>query len=161
MNGVRAFACFCEDVRRESAGKDTIIGLMTDTRIVPSFPWSFRRMAVYFQIKLDVDKSYDQPLLMDLESSESELEHADRSPAPLDMIERAIAKAKQRGLPFATITGRVQFKEPMLVPEKAKIYAVLKYGEERDICAVLNVIERPKDDSTASSRPPLQSPSDD
>jgi hypothetical protein len=151
MNGITAFAFFCEDVRRESGGKITIIGMMQDTLQLPEIPGEIRRLTVYARIRLDVDKTFDKPISLEMEVSDGSISNETKEPIPPDLLERTIKRAKQRGLPYATIVGRVELQEPLRIGSPLKMFAVLKYGEERTTCGILNLIEAPKKDASTSS----------
>ncbi|WP_315775098.1 MULTISPECIES: DUF6941 family protein [unclassified Bradyrhizobium] len=139
IEGISAFALFCEDVRKEAAGRTTIIGMMGDTIHVPDFPSVFPRVTCYFRVKFDVNGNYDKPLVMDLEASETNIVQEIKRAAPRDLIDRAIANARNRGLIYGSISGRVRMDEPLEFPKPTVIYAVLRYGDEKMICGVLNV----------------------
>jgi hypothetical protein len=158
MRGVSGFGLFCEDIRREGGGKETLIGVMTETIQVAKFPASFRRLACYFRIRLDVANSYDLPLSVDLETTDGEIKNENMDPAPAEMIERTLVRARKRGAPYGTIFARVRISEPVDFSGPAKIYAYIRYGEEKLLCGFLSVIERPSDPSNASSPPSEQSP---
>jgi hypothetical protein len=161
MRGLSAYALFCEDVRRESDGKYTIIGGLPDTLRLPRFPWTMHRITVHFRIKIDADFVCDKPLTMELESRDAEILEDRREPAPADLIERTIARAKERGLPYGSIMGRMELSEPLEFPAATTLFAVLKYGDEREICGVLNLVERTpaaKEISSVSEPPSKQSP---
>jgi hypothetical protein len=142
MEGISAVALFCEDIRRETTGRTTIIGMMADTSLVPEFPWTYRRLAVYLRVRFDVHGTYDKPLLMGLEATEADIENKTTEAAPQDAINRAILNARKRGLPYATISGRIQIEEPVVIPAPVIFRAVLRYGDEKIICGILNVTGR-------------------
>jgi hypothetical protein len=50
--------------------------------------------------------------------------------------------------------------EPLEIPEPVTLFAVLKYGDEKEVCGILNVMERSMDASTSSQLPPEQSQPD-
>jgi hypothetical protein len=151
MIGLSASALFCEDIRREGGGRETIIGMMPETIQVSSFPWSIRRVTVHFRIKIQADFVCEKPIQMDIESDSVEIEDTKRDPAPLELIERTIARAKDRGLPYGTIVGRIQMNEPLEFPEPITLFAVLKYGDEKEICGILNVMEKSTNVPTSSA----------
>ncbi|WP_430650200.1 DUF6941 family protein [Bradyrhizobium lablabi] len=159
MKGISAVGIFCEDIRREGPGKDTIIGAMSDTIRVPSFPGALRRLAIYYRIRLSVDGRFTKPIKVDLDVQNDHVVVDNKSPGPIphDVIERSIANAKKNGVPFATIIARTELAEPVEFPGPTKLVAVLRYGDQKEVCGILNVIERPKDASSASPPPSEQS----
>jgi hypothetical protein len=153
MKGITAFAIFCEDIRRESTGKNTLIGAMSDTIGVEKFPTTFRRLAVYFRIRLEVEGEYTKPISVELEIPEADGEIISQSMdrVPPEMIERSLKRAKERGLPFATLNGRMLVQEPVKIRAPRKILAILKYGKRREVCGFLNVAEKDEKDASIHS----------
>ena len=74
MKGITATALFCEDARRESGGRFTLIGVMSDVAQVSEFPGALKRLTVHFRIRLDVKRKYPKPLVIDIEVPEGEVE---------------------------------------------------------------------------------------
>lgn len=160
MNGVTAFALFCDDVRRERSGKDTLIGVMSDTLTVPHFPGRPKRLAVYFRVRLETGKQYSDPIQIELEVPGVEI-RADKTghpgPIPTDIIERALKSATERGSPYASILGKMDFDELPLFPEPVTLKALLRVGGQTQICGILN-IALSKSASNATPPPASQSP---
>ena len=48
--------------------------------------------------------------------------------------------------------------EPLEIPGPVTLFAVLKYGDEKEVCGILNVMEKSTDASTSSQQPSEQSP---
>lgn len=160
MKDVSAFAIFCEDIRRELGGRSTIIGIYPDSIDVPSFPGALRRLAVFFRVRFSVDGNFDEPISVDLEIDGGMVEHVSPQPVRQDMVKQAVEKARQRGLPYTSITARVQIEEPVAVPGPCVIRAVLKKGDETELCGLLNIRATPASEvsATASAPPSEQSP---
>jgi hypothetical protein len=162
MKGISALALFCEDIRREGGSKDTLIGVMPTTVHVVSFPGALRRLSVYVQIRLATDGKYEKPLSVDLEiaGEKGAIKNENRNPLPIDVIERSLNRAKDRGLPFAVITARMVLGDPVPVPSARKFLAILKYGKRKEVCGLLNIMQKVTDASSASPPPSEQSPPD-
>jgi hypothetical protein len=160
MKGINATALFCEDIRREAASRDTLIGIMPATIYLPSFPGDLRRLSVYVQIRLAVSGKFDKAISVDLDvpGDKGAINNQNREPLPRDMLERSLRRAKERNLPFATITARMLISEPVPVPTPRTVLAILKYGKQKEVCGLLNIMERPKDASTVSPPPSEHSP---
>jgi hypothetical protein len=145
MNGISAFAFFCEDIRREASGKETFIGVMADVMTFPAFPAHVRRLQVYFRMRFDVGWSYDQNITpaLELDGNIVEAEGTKTDPIPLNMIKQSIIRAEKRKLPFITIGGRVRLKEPFPVQSPGQLLAILNVGDEKRLCGALAFSQRP------------------
>jgi hypothetical protein len=93
---------------------------------------------------------FDKPISLEMELSDGVVIDESREPMPAEMISRTLARAEERGLPFATVVGRMQVEEPVQIPSPQKMTAFLKYGDEREICGFLNIMEAPKSSSNES-----------
>ena len=143
MDGISAFAFFCEDVRREASGKETLIGVMADIMQFAAYPAQVRRLQVYFRIRFAVGKKYNQIIMPMLELDGKEVEASSpNEPFPLDMIERSLASAGKRKLPYITAAGRVRVTEPFPVQGPGQMRAILNVAGERMLCGVLTLTER-------------------
>ncbi|WP_441465370.1 DUF6941 family protein [Bradyrhizobium xenonodulans] len=157
MRGLRAFAFFCEDVRRENGGRETLIGILPDTVQVPRFPWVVRRITIHFRIRIQADFDCDRAVMIDVESENADIEAVKREPAPMELVRRTVERARNRGLPYGTLIGRVEMNEPLEFPQPAKLTVVLKCGDEKEECGLLNIVERttpgPSDQSSGQPHP--------
>jgi len=52
MADFSAIAIFCDDIRAEKAGTDTIVGVLPDNINVPDMPGIFPRLAVYIRLHI-------------------------------------------------------------------------------------------------------------
>jgi hypothetical protein len=157
MKGISAFALFCEDIRREGSGRDTIIGTTGGTLRVPSFPGGLRRLALYVRISFDADGEYTKPVWVDVELSNGEVERQDNKPVPAEMIARSVARAKEKGDPFGTIISRMRLEEPVQFNEPTRISAVLHCGDERKVIGFFKVDLALPTSPTSSQLPSEQS----
>jgi hypothetical protein len=151
MEGISAFALFCEDVRREASGKETLIGVMADVMTFPAFPARVRRIQVYFRIRFEVGKKYNQIIVPTLEWDGKPVDRDSPEPLPVEMIERSLIGAEKRKLSYATAAIRVRLDEPLPVQSPGKILAILNIGDEKMLCGALTFAERP---SSLSQQPP-------
>jgi hypothetical protein len=55
MADVNVVTLFCEDVRQEIAGTDTIVGVMPDNVVVPQIPSLFPKLAIYSRVHIPTD----------------------------------------------------------------------------------------------------------
>lgn len=142
MKDVNAFAIFCEDVRREAQGRNTIIGVMPDTVRVPSFPGEMRRLALYIRLRLNIEASYESPIFIRVTSSPEEVLLDDHEPIPKEVVERSVSGAKQRGVPFGTIFARFELT-PVSLQGPVKLTATLEFNDEQEVIGFLQILEKP------------------
>jgi hypothetical protein len=154
MGAVSAVALFCEYVRRERVGRSTLIGVMPDALLIPDFPHTIERITVYYRIKFDVDGYFEGPVLPSIEWDDKEAESRQSlDPMPIEMIEKALATARARKIPFITMTGRVVLRDPLIIKKPGQILAFLNVGSEKVICGALTFI---KSDRSSASVPPSE-----
>jgi hypothetical protein len=157
MDGISAFAFFCEDVRREASGKETLIGIAADIMRFPKFPARTRRIQVYYRIRFQVGREYNQIIIPTLEWDGKPVEAESPSdPFPLDMIRHSMIDAEKRKLPYVTAGGRVLLHEPLPIEKPSQLLAFLKVGDDKMLCGALTFVQRPIP-SSASQQPSEQS----
>src|SRR5262245_51551583 len=105
MNNIQAMALFCEDIRREAQGRDTLIGVFSDSLRVRSFPGALRRVQVYVRIRLDPNLTYDEPISVeiDIPGEDIQIEGPQQGPVPKAVVEQSIKRAREQHLPYATL----------------------------------------------------------
>jgi hypothetical protein len=156
MSGISAFALFCEDIRREGAAKDTLLGVMGSTMRVPSFPGIIRKLAIYVQLRFAVDQDYPNPIFIDLEIPGENLEREEYAPLPTEILSTALERAKSGGHPFATIISRIRPSEPLPISGPTTISVILKVGDDAQTIGFLKIAKSTS--PSASPQPSEQSP---
>lgn len=58
MIDISGFALFCEDIRDEAGGSDSLIGVMPQGIIVPTFPFTAHKIGIY--ARLQVSRHWDK-----------------------------------------------------------------------------------------------------
>ncbi|MBR1148370.1 DUF6941 family protein [Bradyrhizobium sp. AUGA SZCCT0431] len=162
MKGISCFAFFCEDVRREASGKETVIGVAADVMTFRAFPVKVRRLQVYYRMRFEVGQAYSQIIIPSVEIDGKPVETASSiSALPLKMINDALSRAEHRGHPYISSAALVQFAEPFPVQVPCQMLAFLNIGEERILCGALTLALKPSPETNASPHPSEQSPPDD
>lgn len=160
MKGVSAVALFCEDVRREASGKQTLIGVFADLVRITEMPGEIRRLSVYYRIRFDPSGDYPDPITPHLEWDGQSVEPpTPHEPFRIDRMQSAMADARERKVPFVSISGRIQLREPVQVQNPGQILAFLNVGTEKMLCGSLAIIQR-LTPATASTQLPSQSQPD-
>jgi hypothetical protein len=143
MSGISSFAFFCEDVRREASGKETFIGVMADVMHFSALPGKVRRLQVYYRIRFEVGKTYNQIIIPSVELDGNPVEPASpHAPLPLEMIGEVLKRAEKRGQSYVTVAARVHLPEPFPVQAPGQMLAFLNIDEEKMPCGALTFVER-------------------
>lgn len=161
MKDVSAVALFCEDIRREAAARETLIGVMPDTIRIPRVPGVLRRLVIHARIRVNIDYvDFDRSIRISLSGTPDGLEvrGATEGPIPKELLERSLARAKEFGLPYASVYGQIRLDEPVPIKEVGTLMVYLHCGDEKEVCGLLNISI--KNDATASLPPASQSPPD-
>lgn len=152
MLGISATAFFCEDVRREISGRQTLIGVMADSVRVRDFPTDLRRLTVYYRIRLEPQwKNAGLEVIPFLEVDGQPFDHQ-VEPVPANMLENALDRARALNLPFATLSGRVLMKEPVHFEKPCRVLAKLRVGSEVLLCSYLTVTDKPTAELISDAR---------
>ncbi len=132
---VTVIGLFCEDIREEKAGTNTIVGIMPDNLHVTKIPGVLHKLALYVRINIDPTA---QPVPISIT-----LKMPDGSVMPLgeitsEFVSKACIEAQQSGAPVAGILSRVVFGTlPIQMP--GRIVATAKVGADELFCATLNI----------------------
>ena len=141
---------FCDDIRPETAGSESIIGVFPDNLSVPSLPGHVPKLALYVRLQLSVDEAAPEiKTLLKLPWGETlNVGSADKA-----IVEEAISNAAKNELPFAGVILRT-FLVNFTVKSYGQVHGIVVVNGKEHICAVMNL----KPVSTASAQPALQSP---
>ncbi|UGY15087.1 hypothetical protein HAP48_0042275 [Bradyrhizobium septentrionale] len=149
------FALFCEDIRREGNGRDTIIGVMPAAIRVSKFPGALRRFSVYYRIRLPLDHDPSERIFINLDADGvSDVQIVDEDGLSAESLERLIARTKRQKAPHVEINARLRLDDFPLIGA-GQIRAVAIVGEQKLVGGFINVELR--DDATASQQPSEQS----
>lgn len=60
MNDIVAFSVFCEDVRHETNGLRTLVGVLGDSVAVPQLPGAFPKLAVFSRVSMPIARDVEE-----------------------------------------------------------------------------------------------------
>jgi hypothetical protein len=143
---------FCEDIRQETAGTETIVGALPDNMNVPVVPGMFSKLAVYLRVQIDLNEALD-PIIATLKTPWGETFKLGE--AGKEILDEAQQGAKDSNLPIAGVVIRAAFT-PFPVKDYGLITVMAEVGSVERVCAVLN-IKPTKPTPTASAQPASQS----
>ena len=143
MMPIQVLTLFCEDVREEKSGTDTLLGVFTDNlRIgIPQEPMEghaagLQRLGIYTRILATVDEPSKALQLAIRRPDGTEFNVSDGFTA--EFIENAREDAKRSGSPVFGLIIRA-IAAPFLIPNPGRHLAVVKYGDQEMISGILNL----------------------
>src|SRR5262245_674883 len=121
MRPFKVVGLFCEDIRQEKSGQDTLVGVLSDNLSVPNAPVLIPKLGIYIRVQLDKDAS---PRTLRIK-----LRVPGGPDVPVtsldDLISQARADADTHGLPFAGLIARGVIS-PFPVHALGKIEAIVE-----------------------------------
>lgn len=145
---ITAISMFCDDIREEKRGTDTVVGIFPDNLSVLKLPGALARLSLYTRIHLDpeLDPGPLSLLLRLPDGVEVPLGQVDP-----EMVSRSRTEARDAGASFAGLIVRAMMNN-VGISQAGRINAVLKAGADEYVTASLNVKLSP---SVAASEPSL------
>lgn len=138
---INAVAIFCEDIREEKSGQNTLVGIYADNILVPSVPAVMSKLALYMRINFAPSE--------DIKSASFELvlpdgEHILIGDVTSSLIDDANADAIRTGRPFSTLVANAVFPQ-FILKQHGTLSAVVSINGNRLVCGLLNVLAEVKD----------------
>jgi hypothetical protein len=127
---------FCEDIREEKGGTDTLVGILPDNVGVPSFPGGFPRLSIYVRVILPLDF---EPSPIELSMIAPTGERVSLSQIEVGEIAEALKAGGEAGNPTAGMVFRTTFGG-FAVPSACRVQALVKIKDEEHLACFLNVI---------------------
>jgi hypothetical protein len=126
---------FCDDLRMERNGQETIVGVFPDTVNVPYVPGVLSKFCVYVRFHLDTN---NRPGTIKLKiNSPDEIEHPEIE-VEKEVIEKAYSDAEKNGQPFAGVISRTIIS-PFPFNQTGRIEVIVSIDNEEQICASMSV----------------------
>src|SRR5260370_33702983 len=113
---ISTIGLFCEDIREEKSGQDTIIGIMPDNINVPTLPAMVSKLGIYIRIQVNENANPKtiKTLLKLPDGQELALGSLD------NLIAKAKADAKEIAMPFPGLIAK-SIISPFPIREVGKI----------------------------------------
>jgi hypothetical protein len=131
-----AIALFCEDIREEKSGQDTIVGILPDNINVRRLPAVLPKLAIYLRFHLNAASEFK------IIRTRLRVPGADELPlAILDhgLLTEVRTNALSSGMPIAGLISRTMFAPfPVSVAGKFEVIADVEGTDH--ICGALNVV---------------------
>lgn len=158
MLPLQAIAIFCEDIRSEASGQDTIVGTLPDnlnilhptTSIAAATPM-LSKLGLYLRMNFDTQQ---KP-----KDVEAKLLNTDNSVIltgswTQDLIDKAFSDAQTNSMPFAGLILKV-IVAPLLIPKSGKLTAISIVDGSESVAGAINLMVH---DANVFSPPASQSP---
>jgi Family of unknown function (DUF6941) len=146
MKGTRAIAVFCEDIREEKSGQDTIIGILPDNMAAAQFPAVAPKLGIYIRVHLD-PKSPPNEITVQFKTPWGEVVDVGRADKAL--IDSAVSQAMEKQLPLAGLVLKALIAPFLMQTVGLAVATISVNGGKESVCAMLNLSEgKPPDSST-------------
>jgi hypothetical protein len=135
MSAPQAVALFCESVREETGGTQTIVGVLPDNLSIERVPVALPKLSIYIRISVDPMAGDPGPLALRIvfpNGEEKELQDIDRQ-----AILSAVADAKTKEAPLAGLLTFVTIPN-FPVHHFGRVKVILRTQTGDTICGALN-----------------------
>jgi hypothetical protein len=122
LTSIAATGLFCDDIRTETSGQHTLVGIYPDTLEVPQVPGKFPVLWLYIRIHLDPALDPGPMKVVIRLPDGRDFPVGDIGPADVDPIRR---RAQDDGNPIAGVLLRYRF-EDFQVHQAGRVVALLK-----------------------------------
>jgi hypothetical protein len=146
---IRCWTLFCEDIREEKGGTDSLVGVLLDNIEVPVIPTALPKLGMYTRLGFSLSAAPDNTLVLLRYPDGREQQLAEFSK---ERIEKEIEKAKTSGAPFAGFVSRGR-AVPFPIAQTGRLLVVVKSSDTEIVSGHLNVKIKPPTDSSASLPP--------
>jgi hypothetical protein len=144
-----AIAIFCEDIREETSGTHTLVGVLPDNIVVGAVPGMLPKLGIYVRIRMDVDAT-PKTMTARMKIPGGQL-------FEIANFAKLIASAKEQAVSNeASFVGFIAkgTLTPLPIPEVGTIEAIVEVDGTDYVCGILKLIQRP--DATAASTATLR-----
>jgi Family of unknown function (DUF6941) len=126
---------FCEDVRMESNGQITVIGILPDTIAVRGIPGKFARLGVFIRSHFEMGFELEE-LKFEIVDTDGEIAHT--IDVESETIMTGYSQAKSGNHPVIGFNS-VHLATPLQIKQPGQLQLVAMVNGERQICGALNV----------------------
>lgn len=137
---VSCIGLFCESIREEKGGQDTLVGILADNLAVPTFPGTLASMSIYVRVAFDPNHSpgpiaFELLNVDDTSIAEMKFEKA--------LVDGSTAETLVQHHPLVSLIGRLNIGN-IRIPHagRMRLYAVIT-GQRRLVGALNFVLIEP------------------
>jgi hypothetical protein len=137
MQPVSIICLFCEDIRQEQSGINTLVGVLPDNMAFTKLPATLPKLGIYVRINIDPTVDHNSiTLSLSVPGINDQIPIAEILPS---LIEKVRKDAQTTGSPIAGIISRVVFS-PFNIPQAGRIRALATIRGEPVTCGSLNIV---------------------
>jgi hypothetical protein len=143
MSTFSSIALFCEDIREEKSGQDTIVGTLPDTLQIagppptPNAKAMLSKIGVYLRINFNADG--DKPKDVSAKVLNTNNDIITQSSWDSSLIDKAFADAKTNQIPLVGLLLKIVVG-PFQIADSGKITAIATIDGQDHVAGVLNII---------------------
>jgi hypothetical protein len=130
-----AIGLFCEDIREEKSGQDTLVGVMSQNLRVPRVPGMLAKLGIYIRVHL--------PRSSKIRTIKTRLKTPDGEEIPLtdfgDLISQAKDEAAKSSAAFGGLISKSSVS-PFAVNKAGSIQAIVDIDGTEYVCGALNIV---------------------
>jgi hypothetical protein len=126
---------FCESIRQEAGGTETLIGIFPDNLRIPAVPVGLPSLAIYVRLNLSAD-FLPGPVSVRLIAPDGSPIAENQLSA--DLISKALSDAKATDAPLAGLIARLSLM-PFMIPKPGRLLIEARIAGETVICGALNI----------------------
>jgi hypothetical protein len=140
MQNISVVGLFCEDIREEKTGADTIIGVLPDNLNVPKLPAFLPKLCLY--VRIHVNSSFDPgPISVHLAMPDgSVIAKIDLEP---ELVRTTLKTSQTAKAPIAGFISKF-ILSPFQIVAPGRIQAVANVDGGSYVCGALYVNEQPQ-----------------
>ena len=137
MNRYDIGALFCEDIRIEKNGQETLVGVLSDNIETPQFPIILPKLGVYLRTRFSTSFTLTTFSVTLVNSGGEEQLRIDYDSA---LIEKVYEEAREKGYPFAGFKS-VSIIDQVPVRQESSLDLFSIVNGERYLCAQLRIMK--------------------
>lgn len=141
-----AVGLFCDDIRSEASGVDSLIGVMSDNVAVPSVPAMLPKLGIYTRVNIRIDAEVET-ISVKADFFDG-IHQQSLGTFDAETVAREKEGAARRGSPLIGFIFRTLLS-PLPIQQYGRIRLWAKINDEEFICGSLNFEPPPGADSSA------------
>jgi hypothetical protein len=131
-----AIGLFCEDIREEKQGTDTLVGILPENLLISQKPPAvLSKLALYVRITLESATNIES-INIKLRTPEGTV--LDLTTFDANLIKKTKQEASESNNPFVGLISKVVFG-PFQVAKAGRYEALVELNQEVSVCAFMNV----------------------
>jgi hypothetical protein len=136
MNDITTIALFCDDIRQESAGTTTLVGVYPDSLSLPKMPGVLAKLSVYCRIHVRAD--YKPGRIVTRLLMPGSDDDVPSSPADEKIVNGALDKARAESKPYAGLITTFAIVG-LRLREPGRMRVIVTEGEREYTAAILDL----------------------